>query len=75
MVAIIMIAFGFRAAASLLLVSFLSRSVLMRWRSRMARTGQAGKVLLGASAVAVSLLLLTGLDREFGAVLVNESPG
>jgi cytochrome c-type biogenesis protein len=74
-VAIIMIAFGFGAPASLVLVSFLSRSVLMRWRSRMARTGQAGKVLLGASAVAVSLLLLTGLDREFEAVLVNASPG
>jgi cytochrome c-type biogenesis protein len=46
----------------------------MRWRGRMARIGQAGKVLLGAFSVAVSLLILTGLDREFEAILVNVSP-
>ena len=73
-VAMVMLAFGLGAAAPLLLVSTLSRTVLTRWRGRMARAGQAGKMLLGGGAVAVSLLILTGLDHSLEAVLVQASP-
>ena len=73
-VGVVMLAFGLGAAAPLLLVSFLSRSALARWRGRLARVGQAGKMLLGAGAVAVSLLILSGLDRSVETVLVNASP-
>ncbi|WP_158747296.1 cytochrome c biogenesis CcdA family protein [Acidisphaera sp. L21] len=73
-VATVMLAFGLGAATPLLLVSFLSRAALLRWRGRMARAGQAGKVLLGGGAVIVSLLILTGLDRSVEAAAVNASP-
>ncbi len=73
-VAVVMLAFGLGAATPLLLVSFLSRGALTRWRGRIAQAGHVGKVLLGGSAVAVSLLILTGLDRSVETVLVNASP-
>jgi cytochrome c biogenesis protein CcdA len=73
-VALVMLAFGLGAATPLLLVSALSRSALLRWRGRMARAGQAGKLLFGGGAVAVSLLILTGLDRSVEAALVTASP-
>ena len=73
-VAVVMLAFGLGAATPLLLVSFLSRGALTRWRGRIAQAGHVGKVLLGGSAVAVSLLILTGLDRSVETVLVNVSP-
>ena len=73
-VATVMLAFGLGAATPLLLVSVLSRGALTRWRGRMAQAGHAGKLLLGGSAVAVSLLILTGLDRSAETVLVNAFP-
>ena len=73
-VAAVMLAFGLGASTPLLLISFLSRGALLRWRGRMARAGQAGKMLLGGGAVVVSLLILTGFDRSLEAVLVTVSP-
>jgi cytochrome c-type biogenesis protein len=74
-VAAVMVAFGLGAAAPLVLVSALSREALLRWRGRMAQAGHAGKLLLGGSALAVAVLILTGLDRQFEAALVTASPG
>lgn len=73
-VAAVMLAFGLGAATPLLLVSGLSRTALARWRGRMMQAGQSGKLLLGAGAVSVSLLILTGLDHQVEAALVNGSP-
>lgn len=73
-VAAVMIAFGLGAALPLLLVSRLSRQVLMRWRGRMMGVGKAGKILLGAASLAVSVLILTGFDRSLETMLVEASP-
>ncbi|MEJ1977466.1 MAG: cytochrome c biogenesis protein CcdA [Acetobacteraceae bacterium] len=73
-VAAVMLAFGLGAAAPLLLVSTLSREALTRWRGRMAQAGNTGKLLLGGGALAVALLILTGLDRQVEASLVTASP-
>ena len=73
-VAGVMFAFGLGAATPLLLVSGLSRTALARWRGRMMQAGQTGKMLLGGGAVIVSLLILTGLDHQVEAALVNASP-
>jgi cytochrome c-type biogenesis protein len=73
-VAVVMLAFGLGAATPLLLVSFLSRAALLRWRTRMAQAGQAGRALLGGGAVIVALLILTGLDHAVEAAAVNASP-
>jgi cytochrome c-type biogenesis protein len=73
-VAAVMIAFGLGAALPLVLVSRLSRQMLMRWRGRMMGVGRAGKILLGAASLAVSALILTGFDRVLETMLVEASP-
>ena len=74
-VAAVMIVFGLGAALPLVLVSRLSREVLLRWRGRMMQVGKSGKVLLGAASLAVSLLILSGLDRAMEMAVVEASPG
>lgn len=73
-VAGVMAAFGLGAAVPLLAVGAMSRAVLMRWRGRMAQAGKAGKWVLGGSALAVSVLILSGLDRTIETALVSASP-
>lgn len=72
--AIVMAAFGLGAALPLLLVGSLSRQAVMRWRGRMMQVGKGGKLLLGGGAVTVSVLILTGLDRQLEAIVVSASP-
>jgi cytochrome c biogenesis protein CcdA len=74
-VAAVMAAFGLGTALPLLGIGLLSRAALLRWRGRMLRAGQAGKSLLGAAAVAVAVLILTGADRAVETALVAASPG
>ena len=44
------------------------------WRGRLWAAGQTGKRLLGATALVVSLAILTGFDRKLETILVNASP-
>lgn len=74
-VAAVMLAFGVGTALPLLLVAALSRQVLLRWRGRMAEAGRAGKLVLGAGALAVAAMILTGFDHSVEASLVAASPG
>ena len=73
-VAAVMLAFGFGTALPLLVVAALSRRAAALWRGRLLAAGQAGKMLMGASAVAVAGLVLTGTDRGLESALVNASP-
>src|SRR5713101_2633080 len=73
-VAIVMVAFGVGAALPLLLLGLVSRDVMLRWKERLLRAGQGGKAILGVLLVAIGFLILTGLDRELEAFLVNISP-
>ena len=71
----VMLAFGIGAAVPLLLLGTLSRASLLRWRGKLANSGRAGKVLLGAALVLFGLLILTGLNQTLEAFLVEHSPG
>ena len=73
-VAAVMVAFGLGAAVPLLGIGLLSRAALGRWRGRLLRAGQGGKLLLGTGALAVAVLILTGADRHLEALLVAASP-
>lgn len=73
-VVVVMIAFGCGTALPLLVVGLLSREMLMRWRGRMLQAGKGGKLLLGAGALSVSVLILTGLDHRVETALVRASP-
>lgn len=73
-VAVTMLAFGFGAALPLLLLGFLSREALMRWRNRLLSAGTGLKSALGVFLVFAGLLILTGLDKAMEAFLTNVSP-
>ena len=73
-VAAVMLAFGLGTALPLLLVGALSRQAMLRWRGRMAEAGRAGKLVLGAGALLVAAMILTGLDHRVEAALVAASP-
>lgn len=73
-VALTMLAFGIGAALPLMLLGFLSREAMMRWRARMMETGKMGKTLLGVLLVAVGLLVATNADKRLETILVDASP-
>jgi cytochrome c biogenesis protein CcdA len=73
-VAAVMLAFGLGTALPLLLVGLLSREALGRWRGRLIGAGKGGKMLLGTASLAVSVLILTGLDHALETVAVAASP-
>jgi cytochrome c biogenesis protein CcdA len=73
-VALTMLAFGIGAALPLMLLGFVSREAMMRWRGRLMETGKAGKTLLGILLIAVGLLVATKLDKRLETVLVDASP-
>ncbi|MGZ8417344.1 MAG: cytochrome c biogenesis CcdA family protein [Methyloceanibacter sp.] len=73
-VALTMLAFGIGAALPLLLLGFLSREAMQRWRGRLMEAGRGGKTLLGVLLLAIGLLIATGLDRRLEAALVDASP-
>jgi cytochrome c-type biogenesis protein len=73
-VAVVMVAFGLGAALPLVIVGSLSGEALKCWRGRMMSAGKTGNHLLGAGALAVAALILTGADRSLETILVNASP-
>jgi cytochrome c biogenesis protein CcdA len=73
-VALVMLAFGLGAALPLLVLGFLSREVLLRWRGRLHAAGSRGRQALGVALVLVGLFILTGLDKRAEIALVNASP-
>ena len=73
-VAITMLAFGIGAALPLMVLGFVSREAMMRWRGRLMEAGKGGKMLLGAVLIAVGLLVGSGADKQLEAFLVDASP-
>ena len=73
-VALTMLLFGLGAGIPLALLGFLSREVLMGWRERMSAAGRALKLTLGAILIAAGFLILSGLDKQIEAALVEASP-
>ena len=73
-VGLTMLAFGLGAALPLLLLGMLSREALARWRGRLLTAGGGAKQAMGAVLAAVGLLILSGLDKQAEAWLVQASP-
>ena len=73
-VALTMLAFGIGAALPLMILGFVSREAMLRWRGRLAEAGKGGKMLLGVLLLAVGLLVATGADKRIEAFLVDVSP-
>ena len=73
-VALTMFVFGLGAALPLMLLGFLSREAMRRWRGRMMEAGKGGKMLLGVVLVAIGLIVATGLDKRIETMLIDASP-
>ena len=73
-VALTMLAFGIGAALPLMLLGFVSREALMRWRGGLAAAGRTAKAALGVLLVMMGLLVLTGLDKRAESAIVAASP-
>lgn len=73
-VALTMGVFGIGAALPLLLLGFLSREAMLRWRGRMMSAGQGSKIAMGAILIVTGLLILSGLDKSVETYLVTHSP-
>ncbi len=73
-VTIVMAAFGLGIASVLLLIAVATRGFLSRWRGRLMSAGGNGKRVLGGLLLMVGVLIMTGGDRAFEAVVVAASP-
>jgi cytochrome c-type biogenesis protein len=73
-VALTMLAFGIGIALPLLLLSMLSREMLLRWRGRMMSTASGLKMALGALLIFAGAMTLSGLDRRVQAALLDILP-
>jgi cytochrome c-type biogenesis protein len=73
-VSLTMLVFGIGAALPLVLLGFLSRETMMRWRGRMMSGGKLGKVIMGAFLVAVGVAILTGFDKTVEIAVLKVAP-
>jgi cytochrome c biogenesis protein CcdA len=73
-VAVTMLAFGLGAALPLVLLGFVSREAMARWRGRLLAAGQHGKLLMGIVLIATGLLIVSNLDKAIETFLVDASP-
>jgi cytochrome c biogenesis protein CcdA len=73
-VALTMVVFGIGAALPLIFLGLLSRAALMRARSRLMSAGKLGKGLLGIAFVVIGVAIISGMDKQIEATLVDLSP-
>jgi cytochrome c biogenesis protein CcdA len=73
-VAVTMLAFGLGAALPLTALGFLSREVMLRWRTHLLSGGAHARMLFAIVLVAIGVMVLTGLDKSIETFAVNESP-
>lgn len=73
-VALMMAMFGLGAGIPLVLLGMLSRQAMARFRDKLLGVGKAGKGLLGGVLLFMGILILTGMDKEFEALILHYSP-
>lgn len=73
-VSLLMAMFGLGAALPLLTLASISRSTMLKARSKLMQAGKTGKTLLGVVMVVLSALILTAADKSIEAWLVAHSP-
>ncbi len=73
-VTFVMALFGLGAGLPLILLGLLSRQAMMRVRNKLFTVGKIGKRILGAILLLVGLLIISGLDKQFEALIVSVSP-
>lgn len=74
LVATVMLAYGLGAGVPMMLLGFLSRETLMRWKGGLLSAGKGLKGVMGALLVVLGGLMLLGYDRTVETALVQASP-
>lgn len=73
-ICLLMAVFGIGASVPMLLVGSLSRVALQRTRGSLTAVGRGGKRLLGLALIALGALILSHVDRQLEAWLLDHSP-
>ena len=71
---LVMFAYGLGAGVPMMILGFLSRETLMRWRGSLLGAGKAMKQIMGVLLVALGVLMLSGYDKVVEGQLVAASP-
>ena len=73
-IALLMLVFGLGAGLPLLVLSTVSGTAMTRMRGALLSIGSVTKSVLGACFVLIGVMVLTGLDRRFEALMLSISP-
>jgi len=73
-VTLVMALFGLGAGLPLIILGSLSRQVMMNVRGKLFTAGRVGKRILGIVLLLIGLLIISGLDKQFEALIVKASP-
>ncbi|MGF6852911.1 cytochrome c biogenesis CcdA family protein [Paraburkholderia sp. CI3] len=72
--ALTILAFGTGIATMLVVIALAARGFVPRWREALMRVGGNGNRIFGVLLIAVGLLIITGLDHQFEALVLAVSP-
>lgn len=73
-VALLMGIFGVGAALPVIILAYLSRTVMMNVRGSLMQAGKTGKLILGFIMLAIAAMILSGADKPLESWLVQISP-
>jgi cytochrome c-type biogenesis protein len=73
-VSLTMLVFAIGTVLPLILIGFISREALIRWRGKLMTTGAMAKSILGLTLITMGILVLTGQDRTLAATLFDIAP-
>ncbi len=73
-VTIVMAIFGLGAGLPLIILGSLSKQIMMNLRVKLFAAGKIGKRILGVILLLVGLLIISGFDKQFEALIVKASP-
>lgn len=73
-VALLMGIFGVGAALPVIILAYLSRTVMMKVRGSLMQAGKTGKLILGFIMLAIATMILSGADKPLESWLVQISP-
>jgi len=73
-VALLMGIFGVGAALPVIILAYLSRTVMMKVRGSLMQAGKTGKLILGFIMLAIAAMILSGADKPLESWLVQISP-
>ena len=71
---LVMLAYGIGAGLPLMVLGFLSRETLMRWKGSLLTAGKAMKQVMGVLLVLLGVMMLSGYDKILEGKLVAASP-